>query len=171
MREKHKTAYFCLLYVMTVQTHSLDTETTNWAGCIDADVTNKAIEHFLNQNPGYLHTEKRKATLIHDILTLVLLKSAADNYVVFQTVLRHYRTDILLELLRPGEETQCEFCTGLAKSRKNEGFREVEKDLIYNTAKLCGENLERMSHPLKFEELLKEKYERFLKDVRRLRKT
>ena len=142
--------------MLCVQTHNSDTEVNPWAGFIDADVTNKAIEDTIQRNPGYFHTEMLKTTLKHDILTIALFKSAAvDLGLIFRPVIENCGTNILLELLRPGTETECEFYTRLQRKRD-------KNSVIHKIGRVCGRQWEQMNHPLQSDECFKCRYEKYL---------
>ena len=159
MRMGSHTDYYCLLYLMVVQSHALDEELPSWAGSIDADITMDALNNLCKQKFGYIQKKLKIASLIHDVLTIVLFKCAAEVREDFLPVVQNCKENVLLELMRPPENIHCEFYTSLSKVKKNEEFRDVEKVLVYRLAHHWSKDWE---HPLQPTKLFKDKAEKYM---------
>lgn len=104
MKHNSNIAYNCLVYLMCVQQHNLEEEPEKWAGYISADITKHNLME-LCKTSGLLQVENEIATLAHDLLTTVLLKTATENRDIFLPVLEVCDIDVFLQLLRPTVST------------------------------------------------------------------
>ena len=159
MRKDSYTDYSCLVYLMVVQNHALDKEIPVWAGYIDAYITKDALNNLCKKTFRYIQKKSKNASLIHDVLTIVLFKCAAEFKEEFLPVLRNCTERVLLEFMRPYGDSNCEFYTSLAKVRKNEEFRENAKVLVYRLAHHWTKNWE---HPLQSTAIFREKAEEYM---------
>ena len=159
MKMGSHTEYSCLVYLMAVQMHALDEELPAFSGSIDASLSMNALNNLCKQKVGYIKKESKYARLIHDVLTIVLFKCTAELKEDFLPVLQNSNETVLLELMRPPEDSHCEFYTPLVKVKKNEEFREVVKVLVYRLAYHWTKNWE---HPLQSIAIFKEKAEKYI---------
>lgn len=89
MRQDSCKLYNCLVYLMCVQEHNLEGNLEEYAGMISADLTKNTLENIASLS-GFTciqsEDKKKSETLAHDILTIVLLKSAAEENETFKPV-------------------------------------------------------------------------------------
>ena len=159
MRKDSHTDYSCLVYLMVVQSHALDEELPVWAGYLDACISKYTLNNLYKQKFGYIQKESKNARLLHDVLTIVLFKCAAELKEDYLPVLQKSNETVLLELMRPPGDSYCEFYTSLAKVKQNEEFRENGKVLVYRLAHHWTKNWE---HPLQSIAIFREKAEEYM---------
>nr|XP_022344027.1 uncharacterized protein LOC111137072 isoform X3 [Crassostrea virginica] len=59
MRMDSRTDYFCLVYLMVVQSQALNEELPHWVGHLDADITKDALNNLCKQKFGYIKMKRR----------------------------------------------------------------------------------------------------------------
>ena len=99
--------------------------------------------------------------MIPDVLTIVLFKCTAEVIEDFFPVHQICKENVLLELMRPTGDSNCEFYTSLEEVNKITDFknREVGKVLVYRLAHYWSKDWE---HPLQPIALFREKSEKYL---------
>nr|XP_034339427.1 uncharacterized protein LOC105327203 isoform X2 [Crassostrea gigas] len=162
MKQDNFSLYSCLVYLMCVQLHNLNEEPKNWTGEISVDITKHALEKICNTS-DYVLVETQAATLAHDILAIVLFRSAAENEEYLLPVVMKSELDMMLQLLRPPAGTpdndfECDFMD----VNKNDKYRTIGKEFVYRYASKYGEN--EMLHPLFAIDFVKRKYALYLKN-------
>lgn len=151
----------CLVYLMCVQQHNIEEEPEDWAGEISADISKQTLMD-LTKTSGFLQVDNKRATLAHELLTTVLMKSVAGTREISLPVFKMCKRDVFLQLLRPTDSTNSdlyvEYRNDLSKQSKYEG-----KMCAYRLAEIYKE--QETAHPLMTVELVKERYQKYLKEL------
>lgn len=160
MKQDTLSLYSCLVYLMCVRQHNLNDEPEKWAGEIGVDITKHALKKISNTS-GYVLVENQAATLAHDILTIILFRSAAEREEYLLPVVMKSELDMMLQLLRPPGTPDNDFkCDFMDVNKKNQ-YRTIGKEFVYRYASNYGEN--EMLHPLFATDFVKRKYAHYLK--------
>lgn len=160
MRQDTIFLYSCLVYLMCVQQYNLNDEPENWSGEISVDITKHALKE-ISDTSGYVLVENQAATLAHDILTIVLFRSAAEREEYLSPVVMESELDMMLQLLRPPGTPDNDFECDFMDVNKNDQYRTIGKEFVYRYASTYGEI--EMLHPLFATDFVKRKYARYLK--------
>lgn len=153
-RIRKDTLYPCLLYLMCVQEHNSDKEPEEWAGLINADISKPKLKDITTAS-GYVKMEGNEETLVHDILAIVLFKSAAETPVeIFKPVVERCKLDFMLQILRP-DSTHNDLYCGFMNVDKKSDFREIGKKFVDRC--VIDQTLD-LGHPLRTLEFVQKKY-------------
>ncbi|XP_065934555.1 uncharacterized protein [Magallana gigas] len=168
IRQDSPTLFHCLVYLMCVQEHNFERELEEVAGMISIDIKHNTLENIISQH-GFTFIQgedkEKSETLAHDILTIVLFKSASEEHETFMPVAQKCKVDIIIQLLRPANGTYgnlcCEFNGAASKSDK---FRDCGKECVFQLARKYNVPEGQVNHPFKSEEIFKDKYKKYLEN-------
>lgn len=159
MRQDTSTLYHCLVYLMCVQEYNFEEELKPWAGNISAEISKQELEKIATTS-GYIQVDANRATLIHEILTMVLLKVAAEQRETLFPVVHYCREEVMLQLFRPADSKQRDFYCEFIDVDKNSSYKDTGKKCIHRIASRYKET--DMDHPLMTDKFVKEKYPKYL---------
>lgn len=159
MLQDSPTLYCCLLYLMCFQQHNYEEEPKPWDGKINEEITKEALREIFTS--GFVLVEAQTAALAHDILTIVLFKSAAETEKCLSPVVQNSEVDMMLQLFRPPGTTHNDFYCDFMDVNKDETLRSIGKELVYRCASKYKKHWK--DHPLLTIGFVKEKYSSYLK--------
>ncbi|XP_052713970.1 uncharacterized protein LOC128187594 [Crassostrea angulata] len=167
MRQDSRTLYYCLVYLMCVQEHNFEGELEEVAGMISIDITNNTLENIVSQS-GFTciqgEDKEKRETLAHDMLTIVVFKSAAETIETFLPVAQKCKVDIIIQLLRPANGTYGNlYCEFNGAANKNYKFRDCGKFCVFQLVRKYAQEGQ-VHHPFKSEEIFKEKCKRYVEN-------
>lgn len=157
MRSDSPTLYCCLLYLMVVQEHNCEKEPEIWAEQMSSYVTKEEIEK-IAVNSGYIQLEGKKATLAHEILSMVLFQSANDAPELLFPIIQNCEDDIITQLLRPQSCMYDDLYCKLIDVNKNSPFFKCGKAYVWRLA--LKYPVPETNHPLLILEFAKRKYKK-----------
>lgn len=164
VKQESPLLYNSLVYLMCVQRHNCQEEPMKWSREIGKNITKDAITKMFTTS-GCVYVEDNTASLAHDILTIVLFKSAAEADEYSLRVVENCDVDVMLQLLRfPGtahNDLYCDFMDVNKKKIPNQ--RTMAKEFVYRFASKYR-NIE-MEHPLFMIWFVREKYPKYLKGL------
>ncbi|XP_065934540.1 uncharacterized protein [Magallana gigas] len=175
IRQEAPTLYKCLVYLMCVQEHNFEKEPKEWARQIGAEIAKETQKNALTQidgditkenlqknalTSGYVHVETNRATLAHDILTMVLFKSTAEADIFFTPVVLNCSDDIIIQLLRPAGSIYSDFYCEFEDVNKESPYYKSRKVCVYRLVCKFKEN--EKNHPLMTKEFVRHKYEKYM---------
>lgn len=109
--------------------------------------------------------EKKSEALAHDILTIVLFKSAAETKETFLPVAQKCKVDIIIQLLRPANGTYSNlYCEFKGAASKNYKLRDCGKVFVFRLARKYNVQEGQVNHPFKSEEIFKKKYKQYIEN-------
>lgn len=159
IRKDSPDRYYCLVYLMCVQQHNLEEEPKNWAGIMSVEMTKHNLNE-LAKTSGFLKVNDKTASLVHELLTTVLIKSASESEVLVLPVLQMCKNDVVIQLLRPAGSTHNDLYLEYM-NHTNELSKNIGKICAYRLAKIYEK--QGITHPLVTVELVHEKYVEYLK--------
>lgn len=175
IRQEAPTLYKCLVYLMCVHEHNFEKEPKEWARQIGAEIAKETQKNALTQidaditkenlqknalTSGYVHVETNRATLAHDILTMVLFKSTAEADIFFTPVVLNCSDDIIIQLLRPAGNIYSDFYCEFEDVNKESPYYKSRKVCVYRLVCKFKEN--EKNHPLMTKEFVRHKYEKYM---------
>lgn len=118
---------------MCVQRHNCQEEPMKWSREIGKDITKDAITKIFIIS-GYVYVEADTAALAHDILTIALFKSAANNFLL--RVVENCDVDMMLQLLKPPSAAlnylYCDFMDVNNEENQNQLRKNLSIDMPQN---------------------------------------
>nr|XP_034339418.1 uncharacterized protein LOC117693156 isoform X4 [Crassostrea gigas] len=159
IRKDSPERYDCLVYLMCVQQHNLEEEPKKWAGLMSVEMTKNNLNE-LAKTSGFVKVNDNTASLVHELLTTVLIKSASESRVLVLPVLQMCKSDVVIQLLRPPGSTHNDLYLEYL-NETNEHSKNIGKMCAYRLAKIYEK--QGITHPLVTVELVHEKYVEYLK--------
>nr|XP_034339438.1 uncharacterized protein LOC109619320 [Crassostrea gigas] len=112
MMEKNPDLFHVLLYVMFVETHSLDENVKEWASKLwglNSTTVEQNVCH-VDAFP-FVQADGRKIKIKHELLSFALFKWCASNIRYAPLLLKHCQFQMIEEIIRPiNSSHQSEFC-------------------------------------------------------------
>lgn len=136
----------------------------HWAINNSADLTLQALEKMVISSPiKCIEGVNRKATIAHELFSVVIFKSVAETTGLSQLYLhvtQHIKVDILIQLLRPTDYCQNDIFCEFVDVTKYDLRRQVGKTCIYRIARTY--KIPKVNHPLMTIEFAEKKYSKYL---------
>lgn len=159
LRQDSPTLYGCLVYLMCFQQHHYEEEPKPLDWKINKDITKEALTKI--STSGFVSDDAQTAVLAHDILTIVLFKSAAETEKYLQPVVRNSEVGMMLQLFRPTGSAHNDFYCDFIDVDKDETLRSIGKEFVYRYASKYQKHWQ--DHPLLTIDFVREKHVSYLK--------
>lgn len=156
MREDSGSLYSCLVHLTCVVEQKRGEKPKGLQNSTSADTFEKIVSQSC-----LVTFDDNKISFVHDILTILLFKSAAETKNMFSFAAENCEIDIMLQLFRPAQSNPKEPYLEFPDPKINDVFRPIGKILIYrltNTNQAWD-----VHHPLNDFDFFKEKYHNYLK--------
>lgn len=156
MREASGSLYSCLVYLACVLEQKRGETPKGLENSTSADTFEKIVSQSC-----FVQLDDNKISFVHDILTIILFKSAAETKEMRSFAAQNCEIDIMLQLFRPAKSNPKELYFDFHDPKISDEFRPIGKILMYrltNTNQAWD-----VHHPLNDFDFFKEKYHNYLK--------